>query len=115
VCLLGFAVSSSYPLSLALLLAAGVCNLASQSIAQTLVQLLAPPDKRGRVVGVFNMASNGLKAGSGFTIGLAGGLIGIHWSLGLSATVLGIFVVGLLVYTTRTLAAAHAARAPSAT
>jgi hypothetical protein len=115
VCLLGFAASRNYPLSLALLLGAGVCNLASQSIAQTLVQLLAPPDKRGRVVGVFNMASNGLKAGSGFTIGLAGGLIGIHWSLGLSAVLLGTFVVGLLLVTHRaTTAAARSAQVPLA-
>jgi MFS family permease len=115
ICLLGFAASPSYPLSLALLLGAGVCNLASQSIAQTLVQLLAPPDKRGRVVGVFNMASNGLKAGSGFTIGLAGGLIGIHWSLGLSAVLLGTFVVGLLLVTHRaTTAAARSAQVPLA-
>jgi MFS family permease len=114
-CLLGFAVSRSYPLSLALLLAAGVCNLASQSIAQTLVQLLAPPDKRGRVVGVFNMASNGLKAGSGFTIGLAGGLIGIHWSLGLSAATLGTVVVVLLIVTQRAVAvSARASRVASA-
>jgi MFS family permease len=114
-CLLGFAVSRSYPLSLALLLAAGVCNLATQSIAQTLVQLLAPPDKRGRVVGVFNMASNGLKAGSGFTIGLAGGLIGIHWSLGLSATLLGTVVVVLLIVTQRAVAvSARATRVASA-
>jgi hypothetical protein len=68
--------SRNYPVSLALLLAAGVCNLASQSIAQTLVQLLAPAEKRGRIVGVCNMASNSLKAGSGYTIGLAGGLSG---------------------------------------
>ncbi|MBV9169718.1 MAG: MFS transporter [Chloroflexi bacterium] len=101
VCLIGFAVSRNYPISLALLLGAGVFNLASQSIAQTLVQLLAPAEKRGRIVGVFNMASNGLKAGSGFTIGLAGGLIGIHWSLGLSAVLLGIFVACLVVYSSR--------------
>src|SRR5262249_22728849 len=44
---LGFAASGNYLLSLALLFTAGVATLASQSIAQTLVQLLAPPDKRG--------------------------------------------------------------------
>ena len=44
---------SSYPLSLALLVLAGVANLASTSMAQTLVQLLAPAEKRGRVVGVY--------------------------------------------------------------
>src|SRR5205823_3233246 len=51
-CLLGFALSPYYPLSLLLLVGAGVANLTSQSTAQTLVQLLAPPEKRGRIVGV---------------------------------------------------------------
>ena len=104
-CLLGFALSPSYPLSLALLIGAGVANLTSQSTAQTLVQLLAPAEQRGRVVGVYTMASNGLRAGSGLSIGLLGGLIGIHWSLGLSALTLAVLVVGLLVFTARAAAA----------
>jgi MFS family permease len=104
-CLLGFALSRQYPLSLVLLIAAGVANLTSQSTAQTLVQLLAPAEKRGRIVGVYTMASNGLRAGSGLSIGLLGGLIGIHWSLGLSALTLGVLVVGLLRYTARASAA----------
>ena len=100
-CLLGFALSQQYPLSLALLIGAGVANLTSQSTAQTLVQLLAPPEKRGRVVGVYTMAANGLRAGSGLSIGLVGGIIGIHWSLGLSALTLAVLVLGLLWYTLR--------------
>jgi len=100
-CMFGFAVSPNYWLSLGLLLAAGVANLAAHSIAQTLVQLLAPPDKRGRVIGVYNMTSSGLRAGSGITIGLVGGLIGIHWSLALSAITLASVMLGLLLYLLR--------------
>jgi MFS family permease len=97
-CMVGFAASPNYALSIALLLGAGVANLAAQSIAQTLVQLLAPADKRGRVIGFYNMSSSGLRAGSGITIGLVGGLIGIHWSLGLSAFTLVLLMVLLYVY-----------------
>jgi MFS family permease len=104
-CLLGFAISQQYALALALLIGAGVANLASQSTAQTLVQLLAPPEKRGRIVGVYTMASNGLRAGSGLSIGLFGGVIGIHWSLGFSAAVLAVLVIGLLWSTERAAAA----------
>ena len=86
--MLGFALSQNYAAVAGLLLCAGMANLAAQSTAQTLVQLLAPAEKRGRVVGVYNMASTGLRAGSGLSIGLVGGLIGIHWSLGLSAVTL---------------------------
>ena len=56
-------------------------------MAQTLVQLNAPPDKRGRVIGLFNMASLGLRAFSGISVGLLGSLIGVHWSLAASALV----------------------------
>ena len=110
-CMVGFALSWSYPLSLGLLVLAGMTNLASQSIAQTLVQLLAPPEKRGRVVGVYNMSSGGLRAGSGITVGVMGGLIGIHWSLASSALTLCIVALVLLVYTAR--ASARAASAPA--
>jgi MFS family permease len=83
-----FAVSTNYPLSLLLLVIGGVANLASMSIGQTLVQLLAPPADRGRVIGVYGMAANGLRFGSGVTVGLFGAVVGIHWSLGLSAAAL---------------------------
>jgi MFS family permease len=108
-CLLGFAISQQYIVGLLLLIGAGVANLSSQSTAQTLVQLLAPAEKRGRIVGVYTMASNGLRAGSGLSIGLVGGVIGIHWSLGLSALVLAVLVVALLWNTERAAATARPA------
>jgi MFS family permease len=84
----GFAGSNSYPLSVALLFCAGLLNLAFLSIAQTIVQLRAPAELRGRLIGLFNMSNNGLRAFSGVTVGVVGGLIGIHWSLALSAMML---------------------------
>jgi hypothetical protein len=41
------------------------------------------------------MAGLGMRAFSGITVGLAGAAIGIHWSLGLSAAVLLVFLCGL--------------------
>ena len=43
---------------------------------------------RGRVIGLFSMSSLGMRAFAGVTVGLLGGVIGIHWSLALSAGVL---------------------------
>ncbi|HET9918028.1 MAG TPA: MFS transporter, partial [Candidatus Binatia bacterium] len=83
-----FAFSNSYPLSLALLFIAGALNLAFYSIAQTIVQLEAPIHLRGRLIGLFSMSAFGLRAFSGVTVGVIGGLIGIHWSLALSSLVL---------------------------
>ncbi|NUT98973.1 MAG: MFS transporter, partial [Saccharothrix sp.] len=85
---LGFAVTGSYPLAVALLLVGGVAHLASMSITQTVVQLLSPPADRGRVLGVYGMSSGGLRAGSGFTVGLLGAAVGVHASLAWSAIAL---------------------------
>ena len=92
----GFASATSYPLALALLFAAGFLDLSYNSMAMTLVQLNAPAAIRGRVVGVYNMSSLGLRSFSGITVGLGGSLIGIHWSLGLSAGALLIATIVLL-------------------
>ena len=97
----GFAMTDSYPLAVAALFIAGFLNLAYNSMAQTLVQLHAPQEIRGRVIGLYSMSGNGLKAFSGITVGFGGALIGIHWSLALSATALLAMMVGLMSFTAR--------------
>jgi MFS family permease len=96
-----FAAATSYPLALLLLFAAGFLELAFFAMAQTLVQTNAPPQVRGRVIGLFAMSALGLRAFSGVTVGLGGSLIGIHFSLALSAAALLILAVGLFVLTGR--------------
>jgi MFS family permease len=93
-----FALSTSYTLSLILLFGAGILNLAFSSMAQTIVQLRSPPQLRGRLIGLYAMASMGLKAFSGVTVGVLGGLIGVHWSLALSALVLLTITLALLAF-----------------
>ena len=83
-----FALTSSYALAVALLLVGGIANLASMSITQTVVQLLAPAADRGRVVGLWGVSANGLRAGSGFTVGLVGAAIGLPSSLAFSSAAL---------------------------
>ena len=96
VSLAGFASAGSYPLALALLFAAGFLELSFSSMTQALVQLNAPGEIRGRVIGLFNMAGLGMRAFSGITVGLMGALIGVHWSLALSAVALMAVIGGLL-------------------
>jgi MFS family permease len=86
--LAGFAMTTVYPLALALLFAAGFVELSYNSMTQALVQLNAPAAIRGRVLGLYSMAGLGLRAFSGITVGIGGSLIGIHWSLALSALLL---------------------------
>ena len=84
----GFALTRLFALALVLLFVAGFVELAFSAMAQTLVQLNAPAQIRGRVIGLYNMAGLGLRAFSGVTVGLLGGAIGIHASLAASAQLL---------------------------
>jgi MFS family permease len=94
-----FALSNSYTLSVALLFCGGILNLSFYSTAQAIVQLLAPSHLRGRLIGLFTMSAFGLRAFSGVTVGVVGGLIGIHWSLAISAMALMAVTLALLAFT----------------
>jgi MFS family permease len=91
-----FAAAGSYALALALLFAAGFLELSFNAMAQTLVQIRAPAAIRGRVIGLYAMSGLGMRTFSGVTVGLGGSLVGIHWSLALSAGAL--LVLTLLLF-----------------
>jgi len=93
--LAGFARANSYALALCLLFIAGFVELAFNSMAQALVQLNAPNDMRGGVIGVFSMSAMGLRTFSGLSVGLLGSSIGIHYSLSYSACAL-LAVIGTI-------------------
>ena len=76
----------------------GVLNIGFTSMAQAYVQLEAPPARRGRVVGLFSMSWNGMRVGSGITVGIIGAVIGVHYSLALSALAFMVFGLALLLY-----------------
>jgi MFS family permease len=96
-----FAATASYPLALVVLFAAGFLELSFNAMAQTLVQLHAPAQIRGRVIGLYGMSALGMRAFSGVTIGFAGNIIGIHWSLALSALALLAMIFVLLAFTVK--------------
>ena len=89
-----FASVNVYLLAIPLLFAPGFFELSFNTMAQTLVQLNAPMEIRGRVIGLFNMAGLGMRSFSGLTVGVVGAAIGVHWSLALAAAVA---TAGLLV------------------
>jgi MFS family permease len=91
----GFALAHGIALTLALLFAAGFFELSFSAMAQTIVQMRSPVDQRGRIIGLFITASLGLRAFSGVTVGLGGTLVGIHYSLALSAAAL-LACIGLI-------------------
>jgi sugar phosphate permease len=92
-----------------LLVLAGIFNIAFTSMAQTIIQLFAPPRIRGSMVGLFNSSILGLRAGSGLTVGVLGGVIGVQWSLTFSSLAVVVIALGLLVVDARTRPASTAA------
>ena len=99
--LAGFAMSTFYPVAVALLLVAGFVELSFNSMAQALVQLNAPTNMRGRIVGVFVMSALGMRTFSGVTVGVVGFYIGVHYSIALAACILFVGLVALFLRFTR--------------
>jgi MFS family permease len=95
--LIGFARTNVYALAITLLFCAGFLELAFNSMAQALVQINAPGEIRGRVLGVFSMSALGLRTFSGVSVGLLGASVGIHNSLALSAAALATLYAALFV------------------
>jgi hypothetical protein len=96
-----FALTRTYGLALICLFSAGFFELSFSSMAQTVVQIEAPAPVRGRVLGVFAMASLGCRAFAGITVGLIGALLGVHFSLALAAGAL-LSIVSILLFVNRT-------------
>jgi MFS family permease len=93
-----FALSHDYLIAAPLLVIGGVANLAALSISQTVVQLRAPREKKGQVIGVYGVGANGMRMGSGVTVGLFGAAIGLRPALGWSAGALCACVAVMAVF-----------------
>jgi MFS family permease len=95
--LIVFALSRSLLLSVLMLVLAGAGSLLAATTAQTVVQLQAPEDRRGRFLGAFSMTSQGLRLGSGVLVGLFTGLVGPAGAIGIDAVALVAVALVLLV------------------
>ncbi|OFW03016.1 MAG: hypothetical protein A3I61_05300 [Acidobacteria bacterium RIFCSPLOWO2_02_FULL_68_18] len=91
-----FPLAQNYAAAVGFLVVAGVFSIAFTSMAQTLVQMLAPASVRGTIVGLFNTSMLGLRAGSGITVGVIGTFIGVRLSLELSCLAFVLVAVWLL-------------------
>ncbi|HWH25248.1 MAG TPA: MFS transporter [Pseudolysinimonas sp.] len=85
VCTLVFALSRSFPLSIAALVVAGASTIVAASTSQTIVQLQSPSAERGRFMGAFSMTGMGSRAGSGILIGGLGLLVGVPSAVAIAA------------------------------
>jgi MFS family permease len=92
-----FALTHTYAFALPLLFCAGFFELSFSSMTQTLVQLHAPSEIRGRVLGLFGMSSAGLRTFSGITVGLLGSIATVHTSLAIAAGVFTTLILTLAI------------------
>jgi MFS family permease len=99
--ILGFALSRVFPLSLALLIVAGAASILSLSTSQTVVQLQAPPEQRGKFIGAFNTTNMGFRVGSGVLIAILGTLVGIPTAVALAAATLLVVCIALAAVAAR--------------
>jgi MFS family permease len=91
-----FAASHSFIFSLVLLALVGACQVAGRASSNTAIQVETPPHLLGRVLSLFFM-DIGLWSLGGVAIGSAATLIGIDWTLGLSAAICSIAATTLLL------------------
>ena len=99
--LTGFAFSTSWPLSLVLIVFVGLGTTGRMTLGNTLIQYYVDPEYRGRVMSVY-MMEFGLTSFGTFAAGLmADTAIGVQWTVGGFAMVLIVISMVALVFAGR--------------
>ena len=98
-----FASTSMYPVAVIALLIGGLAKITADSTQMSIVQLRAPDDQRGRVIGAYTMFGPGMMTFSGITVAVLGSLFGLRGSVLFGGIVLtlGAIVVGIFVLRSR--------------
>ena len=79
VLVVAFAMSSWFPLSMALMAVMGLCHVASHALVQTVIQAYSPREMRGRTTALFHMMQVILMLG-GLIIGAFAAAVGAQWA-----------------------------------
>ncbi len=88
-----FGLSTSFPLSVALLVAVGLWQSLAMVTANTLVQTTVLPGQRGRAMGLFGTVAFGMMALGTLPVGALAEWIGLSWALALGGVVLMVMIV----------------------
>lgn len=94
-----FATSTVYPVAVIALLIGGVARITADATEMSIVQLRAPDDQRGRVIGAYTMFGPGMMTFSGLTVAVLGSLFGLRGSVLFGGTVLtlGAIILGFFI------------------
>lgn len=93
VLMVAFSLSSSYLLSVAILAAAGMCAVASQTVINVSLQLGASDHVRGRVMGLYSLGTLGVRSFNGPLIGGFAAAISAPFALGILGGVVALSVI----------------------
>lgn len=94
-----FALSPFYALALVALVIGGIARITADSTEMSIVQLRAPNEERGRIIGAYTMFGPGMMTFSGLTVAVLGSLFGLRGTVLFGGIVLtiGAFLIGLFV------------------
>jgi MFS family permease len=84
-CLAFFCLSLSFPVSLVVIVLVGASNALRQTLASSLVQILAQERFRGRVMSIFYLLSNGMQQTGALAMGGLAEIAGVPWTVGTGA------------------------------
>jgi predicted MFS family arabinose efflux permease len=93
----GFALSTSWPLSLGLIAVVGFCYFSTTTSLNTLLQHLADDEKRGRLMGLFAVAWAGLLPLGAIWMGAVASATSAPVAVGIGAVVCALFACVLLL------------------
>lgn len=98
-----FAVSGNYAVAVLALVIGGVAKITSDSTEMSIVQLQAPQEQRGRVIGAYTMSGSGMMTFGGLTVGILGSLLGVPGAVLVSGIVLacGAMLIGVYIFAPR--------------
>lgn len=88
-----FGFSTSFPLSVVLLMAVGLSQSIALATANTLVQTTVTPGQRGRAIGLFGTVAFGMMALGTLPAGMVAEWLGLSWALALGGIVVMVVIV----------------------
>lgn len=87
-----FGFSTSFPLSVGLLVAVGLGQSVAMATANTLLQTSVAPGARGRAMGLFGTVAFGMMALGTLPAGAVADFYGLNWALGLGGIILMVLI-----------------------
>lgn len=93
-----FGLSTSFPLSVALLVAVGLGQSVAMATASTLLQTTIPAGARGRAMGLFGTVAFGMMALGTLPAGAIAEVFGLEWGLALGGVVLMVVIAGCALF-----------------